>query len=121
MRSIELESIYRGQRPILSLLRDTGTPSHQLAVVEQPTRFTRPKSKRKQNSVPKCIRLIDKTRGAVPKTFNIERYRDTFTPVDCGRATNQVHRPKVKTETDLSTEVYKVNRQDKTPAPWPGS
>ena len=24
--------------------------------------------------------------------------RDTFTPVDCGRATNQVHRPKVKRE-----------------------
>ena len=35
-----------------------------------------------------------------PNTFIIERYRDTFTPVDCGRATNQVHRPKVKTETD---------------------
>ena len=32
-----------GQHPILSLLRDTGTPSHQLTVVEQPTRFTGPK------------------------------------------------------------------------------
>ena len=33
-----------GQHPILSLLRDTGTPSHQLTVVEQPTRLTGPKS-----------------------------------------------------------------------------
>ena len=33
----------------------------------------------------------------------------------CGRATNQVHRPKFKREKgkDPSTEVYKVNRQDK--------
>ena len=30
--------------------------------------------------------------------------RDTGT-VDCGRATNQVHRPKVETETEFSTEV----------------
>ena len=37
-----------GQHPILSLLRDTGTPSHQLTVVEQPTRFTGPKSNGKR-------------------------------------------------------------------------
>ena len=36
-----------------------------------------------------------------------------LSPVDCGRATNQVHRPKVEMETEFSTEVYKVNRQDK--------
>ena len=36
--------MFGGQHPILSLLRDTGTPSHQLAVVEQPNRFTGPKS-----------------------------------------------------------------------------
>ena len=59
------------------------------------------------------IRSSDDWRTA-PNTFIIERYRDTFTPVDCGRATNQVHRPKVETETEFSTEVYKVNRQDKT-------
>ena len=41
------------------------------------------------------IRSSDDWRTA-PNTFIIERYRDTFTPVDCGRATNQVHRPKVK-------------------------
>ena len=43
------------------------------------------------------IRSSDDWRTA-PNTFIIERYRDTFTPVDCGRATNQVHRPKVKRE-----------------------
>ena len=37
-----------GQHPILSLLRDTGTLSHQLTVVEQPTRFTGPKSNGKR-------------------------------------------------------------------------
>ena len=43
------------------------------------------------------IRSSDDWRTA-PNTFIIERYRDTFTPADCGRATNQVHRPKVKRE-----------------------
>ena len=43
------------------------------------------------------VRSSDDWRTA-PNTFIIERYRDTFTPVDCGRATNQVHRPKVKRE-----------------------
>ena len=56
-----------------------------MTVVGQPTRFTGPKSKRKQNSVPKCTRLIDKTRQGTSST-----------------------------ETYSSTEVYKVNRQDKT-------
>ena len=37
-----------GQHPILSLLRDTGTPSHQLTVIEQPTRSTDPKSNGKR-------------------------------------------------------------------------
>ena len=32
------------------------------SVVEQPTRFTGPKPKRKRSPVPECIRLIDKTR-----------------------------------------------------------
>ena len=49
--------------PSLTLALGQVTPSHQLTVVEQPTRFTGPKSKRKTEfSVPKCIRLIDKTR-----------------------------------------------------------
>ena len=35
------------------------------------------------------------TGGQHPNTFIIERYRDTFTPVDCGRATNS-HLPAVQ-------------------------
>ena len=41
---------------------------------------------------------FERTREKSRNTFIFERYRDTFTPVDCGRATNQVHRPKVKRE-----------------------
>ena len=48
------------QLPLFSSFLPSFLP--QLTVVEQPTRFTGPKSKRKQIQVPKCIRLIDKTR-----------------------------------------------------------
>ena len=51
--------------------------------------------------------------------FIIERYRDTSTPVDCGRATNQVHRPKVKRE---KIQVPKCIRLiDKTGRAPPGA
>ena len=53
--------------------------------------------RRQHTHTPIQIRSSDDWRTA-PNTFIIERYRDTFTPVDCGRATNQVHRPKVKRE-----------------------
>ena len=52
-----------------------------------------------------------------PNTFIIERYRDTFTPVDCDRATNQVHRPKVKREKIQVPKCIRSidkTRQDKT-------
>ena len=53
-----------GQHPILSLLRDTGTPSHFTPADcgRATNQVHRLKAKRAKIQVPKCIMLIDKTR-----------------------------------------------------------
>ena len=51
-----------------------------------------------------------------PNTF-ILRDRDTFTPADCGRAINQVHRPKVRSGAEYSSPGC-MRLIDKTRPGW---